>query len=60
LLNNANLIIGTPKKALTSYLRKDPHFKMVFDDGVAVVFQRIKPGRPGLVDTPPNTPQKKL
>jgi hypothetical protein len=59
LLNNANLIIGTPKKALTNYLRLDPHFKMVFDDGVAVVFQRIKPGRPGLVESPENTPQKK-
>ncbi len=50
LLVNANLVIGTPRKALTNYLRHDEHFKAVFDDGVAVVFQRVKPGRPGSVD----------
>src|SRR6185369_16734408 len=60
LLNNANLVIGTPRKALTSYLRKDPHFKVLFDDGVAVLFQRVKPGRPGLVEpTEDSTPEKK-
>ncbi len=48
-LNKANLVFGPFDKALTNYLRKDPHFKVVFDDGVCVLFQRVAPGKPGLV-----------
>ncbi len=43
LLNKANLVIGSPRKPLTNHLRKDPHFKVVYDDGTCVLFQRVSP-----------------
>ncbi|MGE5112112.1 MAG: hypothetical protein ACM3JB_14715 [Acidobacteriaceae bacterium] len=43
LLNRANLVIGLPGAPLTNYLRKDLHFKVVFDDGFCVLFQRVAP-----------------
>ena len=42
LLNQANLVIGSPKYALVSVLKMDPKWKVVFDDGVAVVFERVR------------------
>jgi len=44
LLTKANLVVGSPDKPLTNYLRKDPHFKVLYDDGTCVLFQRISPG----------------
>ena len=44
LLNQANLVIGSPKYALVSVLKLDPKWKVVFDDGVAVVFERVRTG----------------
>jgi hypothetical protein len=42
LLAQANLVIGSPKYALVNVLKLDPKWKLVFDDGVAVVFERVK------------------
>jgi hypothetical protein len=40
LLLRANLVIGSPKFALTHALAMDPRFKMIFNDGVAVVYEK--------------------
>ncbi len=42
LLKDANLVIGAPKFPLCSLLRLDPNFRLVFDDGTSMVFQRIR------------------
>ena len=42
LLNQANLVIGSPKYPLVNVLKIDPNWRLVFDDGVAVVFERVK------------------
>lgn len=42
LLAQANLVIGSPKYALISVLKLDPKWKVVFDDGVAVVIERVR------------------
>jgi hypothetical protein len=42
LLRQANLVIGSPSFRLTNALRTDPHFKLLFDDGTAVLFQRVQ------------------
>ncbi len=43
LLAKANLVVGRPDRALTIALRYDSPFRPVFDDGVAVLYQRVKP-----------------
>jgi hypothetical protein len=40
LLKQAHLVIGSPRFALTHALAMDADFKMVFSDGVAVVYER--------------------
>jgi hypothetical protein len=45
LLQQANLVIGDPQYALTYALRVDPHFKEVFRDRTAVLYQRVLPPR---------------
>jgi hypothetical protein len=42
LLKQANLVIGSPKFALTHGLAMDADFKVVFSDGVAVVYERVR------------------
>lgn len=46
LLQRANLVIAPPAFSLTYALRVDPHFKVVFDDGTVVLYQRILPASP--------------
>ncbi len=43
LLQQANLVIGDPQYALTYALRVDPHFKEVFHDRTAMLYQRVLP-----------------
>jgi hypothetical protein len=43
MLVNANLVIGSPAFALSHALRLDPRFELVFNDGVSVVYQKVKP-----------------
>lgn len=40
-LQQAKLVVAQHQYALTRVLAKDPHFRVLFDDGVGVVFQRI-------------------
>ena len=42
LMARANLVIGPPNLPLVQVLKVDPHFRLVFDDGVAVVLERVK------------------
>ena len=46
LLQHANLVVAEPQYALTQLLRLDPRFRVVFDDGVSVLFQRVTPAVP--------------
>jgi len=46
LLQKANLVIAEPGFALTYVLRTDPHFKVAFDDGAVVLYQRVLPATP--------------
>src|SRR6185312_2863731 len=47
LLQGANLVIASPTFALTQLLRMDTEqWRPVFDDGVSVVFQRIRSDAP--------------
>lgn len=46
LLQKANLVIAQPGFSLTYVLRTDPHFKVVFDDGASVLYQRVLPATP--------------
>jgi hypothetical protein len=39
-LTNANLIIAEPTLALTKTLTNDPHYQLVFNDGVSLLFIR--------------------
>jgi hypothetical protein len=41
LLAKANLVIVAPKFALASILALDPEFRIVFEDGTSVLFQRV-------------------
>lgn len=45
LLQKANLVIGSPKFALTHALLLDPEFKLVFEDGFSIVYQRVRPAQ---------------
>lgn len=42
LLQRANLVIASPAFALTQLLKMDPQWRPVFDDGVSLVFERVK------------------
>lgn len=44
-LNNAHLVIGPPGAPLIVHLRTDPHFKLLYDDGVGVLLERTSPAR---------------
>lgn len=42
-LENANLVIGSRAWPLTGLLRSDPRFKLIYEDPLAVLFQRVDP-----------------
>ena len=57
LLQKANLVIADPFFSLTYVLRKDPHFKVVFEDTAVVLYQRVLP--PDSPSTKPTIEAKK-